>query len=277
MRTLETTLKLLKRYHLEADKSLGQNFLVADEALDAIEGRLRSSGAQAFLEIGPGIGTLTERLARLGSVRALELDERLIPLLSARFSGKDVTITQGDALKTDLSLELAKLASPAKAVVSNLPYYITSPLIEKYLAEASALAPGWFMVQKEVALRLTASPGSRAYGAMSVLVQLHAAAEIILDVPSSAFLPAPQVDSAFIRLTPKGDVVADADEIARFSSACFRLKRKTLANNLASFAGKRKDEITACLVDNGWSPSVRAEECSLDDFARLYRLFGGAR
>ncbi len=215
------------------------------------------------IEIGPGRGALTQRLVdHVDRLVAVEIDSALVELLGEKYRGDPrVTIIQADAIETDMSQW-----GPA-VIAGNLPYYAATPIIEKTLASAFRYAV--FLVQKEVAARLTAAPGSRDYGYLSVRTQLFADVEALFDVPPPAFRPPPKVDSTVVRLRPRPRAaelgIADAARFLSFVSQCFRQKRKTLRNNLASTFGK---DLLAGLPQAG----QRAEALTVLQFAELYRL-----
>ena len=218
------------------------------------------------IEIGPGKGALTESLLSLAKkVVAIEVDPYLVHYLRQKFRepidlGRFVLV-DGDVLKTDLS------AWGRAVVAGNLPYYITSPILEKTFAMGQAWERSVFMVQAEVAARLAASPGSRAFGYLTVQAQLYSRPEVLFTVPRTAFRPPPKVDSAVIRLDPRdagSDLgIVDRAAFLRFAAACFRQKRKTLRNNLAPVYGKQR-------VDSLEETRLRAEQLSLADLAGLY-------
>ncbi len=248
---------------------LGQHFLVKGSALDSIARaacpeREPPEREPLVIEIGPGRGALTERLlARADRVVAIEIDAGLVELLRAKFQGEPrLTVVEADALETDLSQW-----GPA-SIAGNLPYYAATPIIEKVLSLGVAATRAVFLVQKEVAARLAARPGSRDYGYLSVQTQLHADVERLFDVPPSAFRPPPAVDSTVVRLLPRNRAaelgIADPARFLRFAGQCFRQKRKTLRNNLAGVYGKD--------AMDGWPEAgKRAEELTLEEFAELYR------
>ena len=212
------------------------------------------------MEIGAGKGALTGfLLGRAGRVIAIELDRRLTEKLRERFaSDTRLTIVEADILQTDLSQW-----GPV-AVAGNLPYYIASPVIEQVLRLGKLLVTGVFLVQKEVAARLTAGPGSRDYSLLSVQTQLFASAEILFAVPRTAFDPPPKVDSAVVRLTPREAPGEDVrDSFLGFARACFRHKRKTLRNNLGPVYGRTVDELAEA--------SLRAEQLSLEQLLGIYQ------
>lgn len=241
---------------------LGQHFLVRGSTLDRIASAACPEREPLAIEIGPGRGALTERLAtRVERLIAIEIDAVLVEQLHAKFQGDPhVTILHADALETDLTQW-----GPA-VIAGNLPYYAATPIIEKALAGAFHRAV--FLVQKEVAARLAAAPGSRDYGYLSVRTQLFADVEALFDVPPSAFRPPPKVDSTVVRLRPRNRAaelgIADPTRFLAFTSNCFRQKRKTLRNNLAALFGK---DALDRLPESG----KRAEQLTLSQFADLYR------
>jgi len=248
-----------------ARQKLGQHFLRARHILERIAAAACPQPVPLCIEIGPGEGALTKHLLpRAGRLVAIELDGSLAARLQARFSGASaLTVVAADALEVDLS-------QWGQAVIAgNLPYYAATALIERALAAGPIRAV--FLVQKEVAARLAARPGSRDYGYLSVSIQCVAEVEILCRVPPGAFSPPPKVDSAVIRLTPRDRWrelgIADSAAFLRFARACFRQKRKTLRNNLAGLYPRP-------LLDRLPEMARRAEQLSIEDFARLYSIFG---
>lgn len=252
----------------------GQHFLARKSILDRIAaacGGDRSGNATSkIIEIGPGRGALTEcLLAGPAAVIAIEVDPVLVLYLQQKFrdaieAGR-LKLIQDDVLKTDL----AELASPEPAVIAgNLPYYITSPILERVFALGARWERAVFLVQAEVAARLAAQPGSRDYGYLSLLTQVHAKPCVLFPVPREAFRPPPKVESALVLLEPRDAQkewgVADRDGFLRFASDCFRHKRKTLRNNLAPRYGRER-------VDALTEGKLRAEQLSVADLVRLYR------
>jgi 16S rRNA (adenine1518-N6/adenine1519-N6)-dimethyltransferase len=243
---------------------LGQHFLLKGSALDRIAGAACPEREPLVIEIGAGRGALTERLlARAERVVAIEIDAALVELLRGKFQGEArLTVVQGDALELDLGQW-----GPAP-IAGNLPYYAATPIIEKVLGLGAAVLHAVFLVQKEVAARLAAHPGSRDYGYLSVQTQLQADVETLFDIPPSSFRPPPKVDSTVVRLRPRNRArelgIADPARFLRFVSHCFRQKRKTLRNNLAGVYGKD--------AMDGWPEAGRrAEELTVEQFAELYR------
>lgn len=243
-------------------RRLGQHFLSRPAVLDRIAEAACPVRESLVIEIGAGTGALTgPLLERADRVVAIETDPELVSRLQQQFSSPHVTVLQADVLDVDLSQW-----GPA-VVAGNLPYYITSPILKKVLALGPLLKSAVFLVQREVAERLTAEPGSRDYGFLSVLTRLYSEAEYLFTVPPSAFRPPPKVDSAVVRLSPRPVTetwsIPDPSAFLDFVGLCFRQKRKTLRNNLLAAYGKE-------FVDNLPEAGLRAEQLSITQFASLY-------
>ncbi|HLH40633.1 MAG TPA: 16S rRNA (adenine(1518)-N(6)/adenine(1519)-N(6))-dimethyltransferase RsmA [Bryobacteraceae bacterium] len=254
-------------------RRFGQHFLSSKSILDRIAEAACGERAPLVIEIGPGKGALTESLlARAGRVVAIEVDPYLVHYLQQKFrepiDQQHLTLIEGDVLKTDLA------AWGPAIIAGNLPYYITSPILEKILALGENWTRAVFLVQAEVAARLVSPAGSRAFGFLSVQAQLFAHIEVLFPVMRGAFRPPPKVDSAVIRLTPRDAAaelkIADRAAFLRFASIAFRQKRKTLRNNLAPVYGKDR-------IDAIPEASRRAEQLTLAELAALYRVLGQAR
>ena len=266
---------LLNRHGFRFSKSLGQNFLVADWVPRDIAAASEADGAHGVLEIGPGIGCLTRELCRHAArVVSVELDPALPPVLAETMAGADnFTLVSGDILELDIPrLAAEHFQGLTPLVCANLPYNITSPVLTA-LAEAGCFETVTVMIQKEVALRVTARPGTKDYGVLSVFMQYHTDPEILFDVPPSCFLPAPKVTSAVIRCrTRPAPAVAPACGEAFFFrtvKAAFALRRKTLCNSLASVFPLSKEELADAAAACGLPPTVRGEALGLEEFARL--------
>lgn len=277
------TRELLKKYNLKAAKKFGQNFLADESVLQRIIDSAALSGADCVLEIGPGLGTLTQGLcARAGKVLAVEIDRRLIPVLKVVLFGYDnVQVVNDDILKLDLKAVLSEHFGniPAK-VVANLPYYITTPIIMKLLEGRLNLESITVMVQKEVGERLGAPPGGKDYGALTVAVQYYCVPHKITVVPSKAFIPQPGVDSMVVRLDVRDRpavAVRDEEMFFKVVKAAFAQRRKTLLNALSSgHFGLSKDRIKGILAECGIQEGRRGETLSLEEFAALADRIGDA-
>jgi 16S rRNA (adenine1518-N6/adenine1519-N6)-dimethyltransferase len=257
---------------------LGQNFLVDAQAAQRIAAALGDVAAQTVVEIGPGRGAITEILAaRAKHLLAIELDRDLAASLRARCSGERVTVVEHDVLDFDFAAAAA-LAGRRLRVAGNLPYYITSPILLKLAASHAALELAVLMVQREVADRVTAAPGSRDYGLLSATVQMYGPAEPLFTLPPSAFSPQPQVHSTVFRwrFAPRfAELGVDQAGFSRFLRQAFAQKRKTLANNLRA-AGISPAAAAAALAEAAIEPRTRAEAVPLGALAALYRKLGGA-
>ena len=267
----EVTNHILHTFKLKADKRLGQNFLIDEEVVRRIVAAAELSEDDTVLEVGPGIGTLTQGLAQSGArVVAVELDKRLLPVLAKTLEGYDnVRIENGDILEVDIK---NIVGAPTFKVAANLPYYITSPIVMRLLETRLPVKAITVMVQKEAAARICAAPGSRNAGALSAAVSYYAVPQILFPVSRGSFMPAPEVDSAVIRLDIRPQpAVSPVDEALFFKviRAGFSQRRKTLSNSLSSGLGLAKDQTSAALQQAGLRPSARAEELTLEDFCRL--------
>ena len=278
----QNTIAVLQKYHFNFQKKFGQNFLIDTTVLDRIISSAEITKEDCVLEIGPGIGTMTQYLAeRAGSVVAVEIDKALIPILEETLQDYDnVTVINDDILKVDINrlVEEKNGGRPIK-VVANLPYYITTPIIMGLFESCVPLKSITIMVQKEVADRMQVGPGTKDYGALSLAVQYYAEPYIVANVPPNCFIPRPNVGSAVIRLTrhAKPPVeVKDKDLMFRLIRASFNQRRKTLQNGLsnAQALSFSKEEIAAAIESLGLSPSVRGETLTLAQFAALSDVLG---
>ena len=295
----EVTARILQAFHLKADKNLGQNFLVEESVVNRIAKAAELTPEDTVLEIGPGIGTLTQALAMTGaSVVSVELDKRLIPVLQETVGAyKNVRIVQGDILKVNIPEIIAEVKADQKTagatgkvaeaesemkqsdtfkVCANLPYYITTPIIMYLLEQKLPLERLVVMVQKEVAERMTAGPGGREYGAISVAMQYYTEPKIAFIVKAGSFLPAPKVDSAVLvckrRSTPPVEV-PDEKTFFKVVTAAFSVRRKMLNNSLKNMGGLNGEQVKAWLDRAGIDGRRRAETLSLEEFAMLARTW----
>ena len=266
----EATMHILQAFHLHASKRLGQNFLIDANIVRGIVEAAGIVSGDRVLEIGPGIGTLTQGLAEAGAaVTAVELDKKLPAVLAETLAGyEQVRIVPGDILKIDIR---ALMSDEPFKVVANLPYYITTPILMALLEQRLPVSSIVTMVQKEVAERMTAQPGGKEYGSLSVAVQYYTEPAIVLDVPPRSFLPAPEVDSVVIACrvrTQPAVTVKDERLFFRLVRAAFGQRRKTLANALKTLGMERErlaQAMEAAAIDAG----RRGETLSLTEFARL--------
>lgn len=271
------TREILSRHEIHLKKSLGQNFLISDRVLDKIITAAKLDNETGVLEIGPGIGALTERLAMsAGAVAALEIDGRLIPLLEELFSDQPhVTIIKGDVMEANLNQILEEMCRRVKycSVVANLPYYVTSPILMRLLTERLPLQRIVVMMQKEVAERLTAVPGTKAYGVLTVATQFFSKPQWVTSVSRNAFIPRPEVDSAVVCLEVREEpavTVHNHDLFFKIVRTAFAQRRKTLLNTLsAGFPQIKKEELQEDLTQTGIDPKRRGETLSIEEFARL--------
>ena len=271
------TIAVLQKYHFNFQKKFGQNFLIDTHVLDKIIRAAEITKDDFVLEIGPGIGTMTQYLAQAArEVVAVEIDKALIPILQDTLSGfPNAEVIQDDILKVDIA-ELAAERNGGRPikVVANLPYYITTPIIMSLFEHDVPLALVTVMVQKEVAERMQAGPGSKDYGALSLAVQYYADPYIVANVPPNCFMPRPNVGSAVIRLTRhKVPPVQVEDEKLMFQMirASFNQRRKTLVNGLnhSPEMTLTKEQITEAVEGLGKGAGVRGEALTLEEFAKL--------
>ena len=276
----QATIEVLKKHKFTFQKKFGQNFLIDPHVLDKIISAAEITKEDFVLEIGPGIGTMTQYLAEAArEVTAVEIDRNLIPILSETLSAYDnVQIINEDVLKLDLAA-LAKERNGGKPikVVANLPYYITTPIIMGLFEGGVPIESITVMVQKEVAMRMQAGPGTKDYGALSLAVQYYAEPYLAANVPQNCFMPRPNVGSAVIRLTRYAEPAVKAkDEKLMFAliRASFNQRRKTLQNGLnnSQELSFTKEQIAEAIEKMGLSPSVRGEALTLEQFAKLSDL-----
>ena len=279
----QNTIAVLQKYNFSFQKKFGQNFLIDTHVLDKIIASAEITKNDMVLEIGPGIGTMTQYLAcAAGKVVAVEIDKTLIPILEATLSEYDnVQIINQDVLKVNLA-KLAEEENGGKPikVVANLPYYITTPIIMGLFENHVPLKSITVMVQKEVADRMQVGPGTKDYGALSLAVQYYAKPYIVANVPPNCFMPRPKVGSAVIRLERYEEPpvqVADEKLMFRIIRASFNQRRKTLVNGLKNSPEIQftKEEIEAAIETLGKGASVRGEALTLEEFARLSNILSG--
>ena len=265
---------LLERHGFHFSKAMGQNFLIESWVPRDIADSCGADKSTGVLEIGPGIGPLTQQLARrAGKMVSVELDARLYPVLRETMRGADnFTLIEGDAMKLDFAHVVQEHFSGLRPILcANLPYNITTPVLTKCV-ESRCFDSLTVLIQKEVALRICAEAGTAEYGAFTVLMQYYTAPQMLFTVPASCFLPAPKVTSAVIhcpvRKTPPVEVVSES-ALWRTVKAGFALRRKTLVNSLQTGYQLPKERLAEIVTDCGLSPTVRGERLTLEDFARL--------
>lgn len=273
----QVTIDIIKKYNFAFQKRFGQNFLIDGHVVEKIVRAAEISKEDVVLEIGPGIGTMTQYLAEAaGKVFAVEIDKNLLPVLSETLAEYDnVTIVNEDILKVDIKELLGENVNCK--VVANLPYYITTPIIMGLFENEVPAKSITVMVQKEVAMRMQAKPGTKDYGALSLAVQYYAEPYIVANVPVNCFMPRPNVDSAVIRLTRYNEPpvkVKDEKKMFGLIRASFNQRRKTLQNGINNSLelNYSKEQVADCLRRMGLSESVRGETLTLEQFARLSDL-----
>ncbi|MDE7416576.1 MAG: 16S rRNA (adenine(1518)-N(6)/adenine(1519)-N(6))-dimethyltransferase RsmA, partial [Lachnospiraceae bacterium] len=276
---------VLQKYNFNFQKKYGQNFLIDANILEKIIAAAGVNENDCVLEIGPGIGTMTQYLCENArEVVAVEIDKKLIPILEqdTLSSYDNITIINEDILKVDINtiVQEKNNGNPIK-VVANLPYYITTPIIMGLFESHVPLDSITIMVQREVAERMQVGPGTKEYGALSLAVQYYAKPKIMLTVPAGCFMPRPNVDSAVIKLTCHDtQPVTVSNEKLMFDiiRAAFNQRRKTLINGLGNAAGLnvKKEQVSSALEKMGLSPTIRGEALTLGEFAVLTELLGGA-
>ena len=283
--TPRRTKEIISRHGFSFKKSLGQNFLIDQNILYKIVEAAGLDEDKGALEIGPGIGALTEQLAQTaGTVTAVEIDQRLIPILKDVLEPYgNVRVHHGDVLKVDLhELFRQDFGDVSKvSVVANLPYYVTTPILMKLLEEKLPLENIVVMIQKEVAERMAAAPGSKDYGSLSIAVQYYSEPKLVCIVPHTVFIPQPNVESAVIRLAVREQPpvrVEDERFFFEVVQASFAQRRKTIANNLKSrfFPGEGRERLEQLLQEAGFEPSRRGETLSIEEYARLSNVLFGA-
>lgn len=275
----EDTRFLMKKYGITANKKLGQNFLIDENVIDTIANASEISSDDLIIEIGPGLGTLTDKLLqKAGKVIAIELDERMIAILKDRFFMYDnFEVINEDVLKVDLNRLIKEnkeqFGLKQTKIVANLPYYITTPIIMKLLEERLDIESITVMIQKEVADRLTAIPGDKNSGAITYTVYYYATSEEVLTVPNSSFIPEPEVESEVIKLNlRKEPVIKVADEKKFFAliKAAFMQRRKTFLNAIGnSGLNTTKEQMEQVLKELDIDTRIRGEALTIDQFAKI--------
>ena len=278
----KNTIEIIQKYEFMFQKKFGQNFLIDTHVLEKIISAAGITKNDCVLEIGPGIGTMTQYLAEnAGHVVAVEIDRNLIPILKETLADYDnVTVINEDILRVDIKAlaEEYNGGKPIK-VVANLPYYITTPIIMGLFESGVPIDNITVMVQKEVADRMKEGPGSKDYGALSLAVQYYAEPEIVANVPPNCFIPRPNVGSAVIRLTRHKEMPVEVKDPAlmfKIIRASFNQRRKTLQNGLgnAPELPYTKEQIAAAITEMGLTPTIRGEALSLAQFAQLSDILG---
>lgn len=278
----KNTIEIIQKYEFMFQKKFGQNFLIDTHVLEKIISAAGITKNDCVLEIGPGIGTMTQYLAEnAGQVVAVEIDRNLIPILKETLADYDnVTVINEDILRVDIKAlaEEYNGGKPIK-VVANLPYYITTPIIMGLFESGVPIDNITVMVQKEVADRMKEGPGSKDYGALSLAVQYYAEPEIVANVPPNCFIPRPNVGSAVIRLTRHKEMPVEVKDPAlmfKIIRASFNQRRKTLQNGLgnAPELPYTKEQIAAAIAEMGLTPTIRGEALSLAQFAQLSDILG---
>ena len=278
----KNTIEIIQKYEFMFQKKFGQNFLIDTHVLEKIISAAGITKNDCVLEIGPGIGTMTQYLAEnAGHVVAVEIDRNLIPILKETLADYDnVTVINEDILRVDIKAlaEEYNGGKPIK-VVANLPYYITTPIIMGLFESGVPIDNITVMVQKEVADRMKEGPGSKDYGALSLAVQYYAEPEIVANVPPNCFIPRPNVGSAVIRLTRHKEMPVEVKDPAlmfKIIRASFNQRRKTLQNGLGNVPELpyTKEQIAAAIAEMGLTPTIRGEALSLAQFAQLSDILG---
>lgn len=273
--TVSRTREIQEKYGVQAKKSFGQNFIIEPKVVEKIAAAAVDSPDDLVFEIGPGIGALTQFLCeRASQVVAFEVDPRLPEILDAEIGADNLVVRLEDFLKADLEGVVEEYRRPGQAVrfASNLPYYITTPILFKLFESSAPVASVTAMMQREVADRFLAKPGSADYNALSVITQFRCKVRRVMDVSRSVFSPRPNVDSAVVRFDFESAYHVKEEKLfMELVKACFVQRRKTLSNNLKEWTGDRS-------LGDGWlrqagiSPSVRAQNLDLEDFIRLYEV-----
>ena len=269
---------IMNKYHITANKSLGQNFLISKEAVDSIIGSASISKQDLIIEIGPGLGTLTqELLEKAGKVICIELDTKMVDIITDRFSlYSNIEIINEDVLKVNLQDLIKKEKQEnnfqSVKVVANLPYYITTPIIMKLLEDKLDIESITIMIQKEVAQRLLAEPGTNLSGAITYGIYYYTVPQNVIEVSRDSFIPAPEVDSQVIKLNIRKNplvIVKDEEKLFKIIKLAFMQRRKTLINALSNGNLYTKEEIKQMLEDLNIDLQIRGEKLTLEQFAQI--------
>jgi len=277
--TPSKTIEIINKYNFAFQKKFGQNFLIDTHVLDKIIAAANITKEDTILEIGPGIGSMTQYLCeKAGQVISIEIDKMLIPILEDNLKDYDnFTLINADFLKLDINKLIEEHNCKNLKVVANLPYYITTPIIMSLFENNIPLDSITVMVQKEVALRMQASPSTKDYGALSLAIQYYSTTEIVANVPPNCFMPRPNVGSAVIKLSLRPDSpyeVKDSKFMFKLVRAAFNQRRKTLVNSLVNSPNLdiTKDDVLNALENMNLSPTIRGEALSLEQFCELSNL-----
>lgn len=281
--TIGRTKEIVEKYNFSTKKSLGQNFLIDRNIIQEVLKKARINDDIGVIEVGPGIGSLTEQLAKVAKkVVAFEIDDRLIPVLNDTLSPYDnIKIIHEDVLQADIEKVIKEEFSDVKEVivVANLPYYITTPILMNFLMYHKEISRFYTMIQKEVGERLSASPSSKSYGSLSIAIQYYTEAKIIQNVPKTVFMPPPNVDSIVVELVRHENPpvkVDDEETFFKLTRGAFVMRRKTIYNNYQSLfkdGKKKKEDILAMLEAAEIDPKRRGESLSIQEYARIYESF----
>jgi len=274
--TYKRTREIVERYGFHLKKKLGQNFLIDSHSLNKIIASAEISQNDVIIEIGPGIGSMTEKLLEHShKVIAIEIDKNLIPILEENLKGfENLEIINEDVLKADINKVIGEYENYNIKVIANLPYYITTPIVVKLLENRYRIQSLVVMVQKEVASRMTAEPGTKDYGSLSLFIKYYTAPYLVANVPSNCFFPRPKVDSAVVKLLVKDkdeNIYGVKDEACLFKliKASFGQRRKTLVNCIFNNFDFSKEEIQDMLEQNGFNKDVRGESLGIEDFVLI--------
>ncbi|HJB79103.1 MAG TPA: 16S rRNA (adenine(1518)-N(6)/adenine(1519)-N(6))-dimethyltransferase RsmA [Candidatus Nosocomiicoccus stercorigallinarum] len=281
--TVSRTKEIVKKYNFSTKKSLGQNFLIDKNIIQEVLRKAEINDEIGVIEVGPGIGSLTEQLAKVAKkVVAFEIDDRLIPVLGDTLSAyNNIKIIHEDVLQADIEAVIEEEFSDVKEVivVANLPYYVTTPILMNFLMYHKKITRFYTMMQKEVGERLSASPSSKSYGSLSIAIQYYTEAKVIQNVPKTVFMPPPNVDSIVVELVRHEHLpvkVDDEETFFKLTRGAFLMRRKTIYNNYQSLfvdGKKKKQDILDILEEADIDPKRRGESLSIEEYARIYGSF----